>query len=64
MPRYLQAQAVALLLAAEPDQRRRLLIETFWNTGGRFNVVLPLTADGFVLDGLDGRAHPLQCYKP
>ncbi|WP_415173467.1 tyrosine-type recombinase/integrase [Pantoea sp.] len=56
MPRYLLAPEVALLLAAEPDQRRRLLIETFWNTGGRLNEVLPLTADDFALDGPDGRA--------
>lgn len=56
MPRYLLAPEVALLLDAERDQRRRLLIETFWNTGGRLNEVLPLTPEDFALDGPDGRA--------
>ncbi|MCE2003829.1 MULTISPECIES: tyrosine-type recombinase/integrase [Enterobacterales] len=56
MPRYLLAPEVALLLDAERDQRKRLLIETFWNTGGRLNEVLPLTPEDFVLDGPDGRA--------
>ena len=56
MPRYLLAPEVALLLDAERDQRKRLLIETFWNTGGRLNEVLPLTPDDFALDGPDGRA--------
>ncbi|CBJ48209.1 tyrosine-type recombinase/integrase [Erwinia amylovora] len=55
MPRYLLAPEVALLLDAERDQRRRLLIETFWNTGGRLNEVLPLTPGDFALDGPDGR---------
>jgi integrase len=56
MPRYLLAPEVALLLDAERDQRKRLLIETFWNTGGRLNEVLPLTPEDFALDGPDGRA--------
>lgn len=55
MPRYLLAPEVAVLLSHEPDQKKRLLIETFWNTGGRLNEVLPLTPDDFVLDGPDGR---------
>ncbi|WP_420842333.1 tyrosine-type recombinase/integrase [Duffyella gerundensis] len=55
MPRYLLAPEVALLLDAERDQRQRLLIETFWNTGGRLNEVLPLTPEDFALDGPDGR---------
>jgi len=42
MPRYLLAPEISLLLAAELNQRRRLLIETFWNTGGRLNEVTPL----------------------
>jgi len=56
MPRYLLAPEVALLLDAERDQRKRLLIETFWNTGGRLNEVLPLTPEDFVLDTPDGRS--------
>lgn len=55
MPRYLLAPEVAVLLSHEPDQKKRLLIETFWNTGGRLNEVLPLTGEDFVLDGPDGR---------
>lgn len=45
MPRYLLAP---VLLSHEPDQKKRLLIETFWNTGGRLNEVLPLTDPAFV----------------
>ncbi|WP_336749733.1 resolvase [Pantoea vagans] len=56
MPRYLLAPEVALLLDTERDQRKRLLIETFWNTGGRLNEVLPLTPEDFALDGPNGRA--------
>ncbi|MEN4892406.1 tyrosine-type recombinase/integrase [Erwinia billingiae] len=57
MPRYLLAPEISLLLAAELNQRRRLLIETFWNTGGRLNEVTPLTPDDFALDCPDsGRA--------
>ncbi|CAK9884138.1 MAG: hypothetical protein XXXJIFNMEKO3_00519 [Candidatus Erwinia impunctatus] len=53
-PRYLLAPEVAILLSHEPDLKKRLLIDTFWNTGGRLNEVLPLTAEDFVLDGPDG----------
>lgn len=56
MPRYLLAPEVALLLDAERDQRKRLLIETFCNTGGRLKEVLPLTPEDFALDDRDGRA--------
>ena len=55
MPRYLLAPEVAILLSHEPDLKKRLLIDTFWNTGGRLNEVLPLTAEDFALDGPDGR---------
>lgn len=55
MPRYLLPPEVAVLLSYEPDQKKHLLIETFWNTGGRLNEVLPLTPEDFVLDGPDGR---------
>lgn len=54
MPRYLLAPEVAILLSHEPDLKKRLLIDTFWNTGGRLNEVVPLTAEDFVLDGPDG----------
>ena len=50
MPRYLLAPEVAVLLAAVTDLKRRLFIDTLWNTGGRLNEVLPLTPDDFVLD--------------
>lgn len=50
MPRYLLAPEVSLVLAAELNQRKRMLIETFWNTGGRLNEVTPLTPEDFVLD--------------
>jgi len=43
MPRYLLAPEVAVLLAAVTDLKRRLFIDTLWNTGGRLNEVLPLT---------------------
>ncbi|WP_337013923.1 hypothetical protein [Pantoea sp. AS142] len=56
MPRYLLSPDVALLLDADRDQRKRLLIEAFWNTGGRLNEVLLLTLKDFTLDGQDGRA--------
>jgi len=56
MPRYLLAPEVAVLLSFEPDLKKRLLIDTFWNTGGRLNEVLPLTAGDFMLDAPDGRA--------
>ena len=39
-----------MLLAAVTDLKRRLFIDTLWNTGGRLNEVLPLTPDDFVLD--------------
>lgn len=55
MPRYLLAPEVAVLLSYETDLKKRLLIDTFWNTGGRLNEVVPLTAGDFMLDGPDGR---------
>lgn len=49
MPRYLLAPEVAVLLSYVADPRRRLFIDTLWNTGGRLNEVLPLTAADFAL---------------
>jgi hypothetical protein len=50
MPRYLLAPEVSLLLTAELNLRRRILIKTFWNIGGLLNEVTPLTPDDFALD--------------
>jgi len=50
MPRYLLAPEVAVLLSYVPDLRKRLFIDTLWNTGGRLNEVLPLTAADFALN--------------
>ncbi len=50
MPRYLLAPEVAVLLSHVPDLRKRLFIDTLWNTGGRLNEVLPLTAADFALN--------------
>jgi len=50
MPRYLLAPEVAVLLSRVPDLRKRLFIDTLWNTGGRLNEVLPLTAADFALN--------------
>lgn len=50
MPRYLLAPEVAVLLSKVTDLRKRLFIDTLWNTGGRLNEILPLTRGDFVLD--------------
>ena len=50
MPRYLLAPGVAVLLSKVTDLRKRLFIDTLWNTGGRLNEILPLTKGDFVLD--------------
>lgn len=50
MPRYLLAPEVAVLLSRVPDLKKRLFIETLWNTGGRLNEILPLTAGDFALN--------------
>ncbi|MBC0856444.1 tyrosine-type recombinase/integrase [Pantoea stewartii] len=50
MPRYLLAPEVAVLLSKVTDLRKRLFIDTLWNTGGRLNEVLPLSRGDFVLD--------------
>lgn len=50
MPRYLLAPEVAVLLSKVPDLKKRLFIDTLWNTGGRLNEILPLTREDFVLD--------------
>jgi len=50
MPRYLLAPEVAVLLSKVTDLRKRLFIDTLWNTGGRLNEILPLTKGDFVLD--------------
>lgn len=50
MPRYLIAPEVAVLLSKVPDLKKRLFIDTLWNTGGRLNEILPLMKDDFVLD--------------
>jgi len=50
MPRYLLAPEVAVLLSRVTDLRKRLFIDTLWNTGGRLNEILPLTRDDFALD--------------
>lgn len=50
MPRYLLAPEVAVLLSHVTDLRKRLFIDTLWNTGGRLNEVLPLTAADFALN--------------
>ena len=50
MPRYLLAPEVAVLLSKVTDLRKRLFIDTLWNTGGRLNEILPLTKADFVLD--------------
>ncbi|MBK0004263.1 tyrosine-type recombinase/integrase [Erwinia sp. S43] len=50
MPRYLLAPEVAVLLSKVTDLRKRLFIDTLWNTGGRLNEILPLNRDDFVLD--------------
>ncbi|THB82235.1 integrase, partial [Pantoea allii] len=50
MPRYLLAPEVAVLLSKVPDLKKRLFIDTLWNTGGRLNEILPLTKEDFVLD--------------
>lgn len=50
MPRYLLAPEVAVLLSKVPDLKKRLFIDTLWNTGGRLNEILPLTGGDFVLD--------------
>jgi len=55
IPRYLLAPEVPQLLDAERDQRRRLLNETFWNTSGRLNEVLPLKTKDCALDAPNGR---------
>ncbi len=47
MPRYLLAPEVAVLLSKVPDLKKRLFIDTLWNTGGRLNEILPLTGGGF-----------------
>lgn len=54
MPRYLLAPEVAVLLAAVTDLKKRLFIDTLWNTGGRLNEILPLTAEDFALDDAAG----------
>jgi len=41
---------VAVLLSKAPDLRKRLFIDVLWNNGGRFNEILPLTKEDFVLD--------------
>lgn len=50
MPRYLLAPEVAVLLSKVTDLRKRLFIDTLWNTGGRLNEILPLTKEDFALD--------------
>ena len=50
MPRYLYAPQVTVLLSKVTDLRKRLFIDTQWNTGGRLNEILPLTQGDFVLD--------------
>nr|WP_324021976.1 hypothetical protein [Pantoea sp. JZ29] len=50
MPRYLLAPEVTVLLSKMTDLRKRLFIDTQWNTGGRLNEILPLTRGDFVLD--------------
>lgn len=50
MPRYLLAPEVAVLLSRVTDLRKRLFIDTLWNTGGRLNEILPLTREDFALD--------------
>ncbi|MDI6539701.1 resolvase [Pantoea ananatis] len=50
IPRYLLAPEVAVLLSQVTDLRKRLFIDTLWNTGGRLNEILPLTKGDFVLD--------------
>lgn len=50
MPRYLLAPEVAVLLSKVPDLKKRLFIDTLWNTGGRLNEILPLTKEDFALD--------------
>lgn len=50
MPRYLLAPELAALLSRVTDLRKRLFIDTLWNTGGRLNEILPLTKGDFVLD--------------
>jgi len=50
MPRYLLAPEVAVLLSKVTDFRKRLFIDTLWNTGGRLNEILPLTKGDFVLE--------------
>nr|WP_306278078.1 tyrosine-type recombinase/integrase [Pantoea sp. Fr+CA_20] len=50
MPRYLLAPEVAVLLSKVTDLRKRLFIDTLWNTGGRLNEILPLSRGDFVLD--------------
>lgn len=50
MPRYLLAPEVAVLLSKVTDLRKRLFIDTLWNTGGRLNEILPLTREDFALD--------------
>ena len=50
MPRYLLAPEVTVLLSKVTDLRKRLFIDTQWNTGGRLNEILPLTQGDFVLD--------------
>jgi len=50
MPRYLLAPEVTVLLSKVTDLRKRLVIDTQWNTGGRLNEILPLAQGDFVLD--------------
>jgi len=50
MPRYLLAPEVAVLLSKVADLKKRLFIDTLWNTGGRLNEILPLAKEDFVLD--------------
>lgn len=52
MPRYLLAPEVAVLFSKVPDLKKRLFIDTLWNTGGQLNEILPLTEGDFVLDDL------------
>lgn len=52
LPKYLLAPEVAVLLQYFGDLHQQLIIDTFWNVGGRVNEVLAITPADFHLDGI------------
>lgn len=55
MPKYLLKPEIQVLLEAEKDPTRRVMLDILWCTGARVSELLGLTQNSFLYDGYDYR---------